>query len=73
MTYTAADGKWEHATEMASRDYSYDRMYIEELEHFLRALRGEVTYMRSFRDVKRMLEVLLAVEQSSAEGRRVQV
>lgn len=72
MTYTAADGKWQHFKETASRDYSYDRMYIEELDHFLRALRGEETYMRSFRDVKRMLGVLLAVEQSSAEGRRIQ-
>ena len=73
MVYTAADGKWQHYMETTSRDYSYDRMYIEEFDHFFQALRGEVTYMRSFRDVKRMLEVLRAVEQSSAEGRRIQV
>jgi predicted dehydrogenase len=73
MVYTASDGKWQHIMETASRDYSYDRMYVEELDHFLQALRGEVAYMRDFRDVKRMLEVLLAVERSSVEGRRMLV
>ena len=57
--------------ETASREHSYDRPYIEELEHFLQAVRGEVTYMRDFHDVKRMLEVLCAVERSAAEGRRI--
>ena len=57
--------------ETASREHSYDRMYIEEIEHFLQAVRGEVTYMRDFHDVKRMLEVLCAIERSAAEGRRI--
>jgi predicted dehydrogenase len=71
MVYSAADGKWQHYMETASREHSYDRMYIEEIEHFLQAVRGEVTYMRDFHDVKRMLEVLCAVERSAAEGRRI--
>jgi len=71
MVYSAADGKWQHTMETASREHSYDRPYIEELEHFLQAVRGEVTYMRDFHDVKRMLEVLCAVERSAAEGRRI--
>lgn len=73
MVYTAADDKWRLVMETASRDYSYDRMYIEELDHFLRALRGEVGYMRTFQDVRRMLNVLAAIERSSAEGRRIVV
>ena len=71
MVYSAADGKWQHTMETASREHSYDRMYIEEIEHFLQAVRGEVTYMRDFHDVKRMLEVLCAIERSAAEGRRI--
>lgn len=71
MVYTADDGKWRHIMETAGRDYSYDRMYVEEFDHFLQALRGEVAYTRNFRDVRRMLEVLAAVERSSVEGRRI--
>jgi predicted dehydrogenase len=71
MVYSGADGKWQHTMETASREHSYDRMYIEEIEHFLQAVRGEVTYIRDFHDVKRMLEVLCAVERSAAEGRRI--
>jgi predicted dehydrogenase len=73
MVYTAADGKWQHIMETASRDYGYDRMYVEELDHFLQAVRGEAAYVRNFRDVKRMLQVLTAVERSSIEGQRIAV
>lgn len=69
--YTIDDGKWKQYMETASRDYSYDRMYIDEIEHFLAAVRGETTYMRDIRDVKRLLEVLRAIEQSAVEGRRI--
>jgi predicted dehydrogenase len=71
MVYTATDDKWKQYMETSSRDYSYDRMYIDEIDHFLAAVRGEVSYMRSFRDVKRNLAVLCAVEQSAGEGRRI--
>ena len=73
MVFSASDGKWQHYMETASREHSYDRPYIGELEHFLRAMRGEVTYMRDFRDVKRMLEVLCAIERSAEEGRRIEL
>jgi predicted dehydrogenase len=71
--YSATDGKWQHFMETSSRDHSYDRMYVDEIDHFLAAVRGEVTYMRDMRDVKRMLEVLCAIERSAAEGRRIDV
>jgi len=71
MVYNAADDKWQHYMETAAREHSYDRPYIEEIEHFLRAMRGEVTYMRDFHDVKRMLKVLCAIERSAIEGRRI--
>jgi predicted dehydrogenase len=69
--YTLDDGKWKQYIETSSRDHSYDRMYIDEIDHFLCAVRGEVTYMRDMQDVKRLLEVLCAVEQSAIEGRRI--
>ena len=56
--------------ETAGTDYGYDRMYIEELTHFLQAVRGEESYGRSFRDAQRMLHVLCGVERSALEGRR---
>ncbi|OIO91326.1 MAG: hypothetical protein AUK03_11385 [Anaerolineae bacterium CG2_30_64_16] len=71
MVYTAKDERWQHLMETASRDYSYDRMYIDEFGHFLQALAGEATYMRDFRDVQRLLEVVNAVEQSAVLGQRV--
>ncbi|MGE5602448.1 MAG: Gfo/Idh/MocA family protein [Nitrososphaerales archaeon] len=69
--YTLDDGKWKQYMETSSRDHSYDHMYIDEIEHFLRAVRGEVAYVRDMRDVKRLLEMLCAVERSAAEGRRI--
>ena len=73
LVFTAADGKWQRYMETDSRDYSYDRMYVEELDHFLQAVRGEAVYMHTFRDVRRMMETLQAVETSAVEGRRVLV
>lgn len=69
--YTAADGKWQRYMETASLDYGYDRMYIEELAHFVRAVQGQESYGRTFGDAQRMLRVLRAVERSAAEGRRL--
>jgi hypothetical protein len=69
--YTASDGKWQQTMETASRDYSYDRMYVEEFDHFLQAVRGEARFMRDFRDVQRKLEFLNIVERSAVEGRRI--
>ena len=71
--YDVTDGKWQHFMETSSRDHSYDRMYVEEIDHFLQAVRGETTYVRDMRDVKRLLEVLCAIERSAAEGRRIAV
>jgi predicted dehydrogenase len=71
MVFSASDGKWQHYMETASREHSYDRPCIEEIEHFLRAMRGELNYMRDFRDVTRMLGVLCAIERSAIEGRRI--
>jgi predicted dehydrogenase len=71
--YSTAEARWQHYMETSSRDYSYDRMYIEEIEHFLCAARGEVAYMRDMRDVKHLLEVLRAIERSAVEGRRIAI
>jgi predicted dehydrogenase len=71
--YSTTDGKWQHFMETSSREYSYDRMYVDEIEHFLCAARGETTYMRDMRDAQRLLEVLVAVERSAQEGRRIAV
>ena len=73
VVYTASDGKWRHFVETDTPQYSFERMYHDELDHFLRAVRGELTYMRDFQDVRRMLDVLCAVEQSSTQGKRIEL
>lgn len=71
MVYTAGDDRWQHLMETASRDYSYDSMYIDEFAHFLQALRGEAAFTRDFRDVQHLLEVVSAVERSATVGHRI--
>ena len=71
QVYTAHDARWQHLMETASRDYSYDRMYIDEFDHFLQALAGRGVFTRDFRDVQRMLEVVAAAERSAVLGQRI--
>lgn len=49
-------------------DYDFERMYIDELAHAFRAWRGEETYLMPLRRERRVLELVLACERSSAEG-----
>ena len=48
-------------------------MYIEEMNHFIKAIKGEEKWMRSFLDEKKMLEVLHKIEESSGKGVHIQV
>lgn len=48
-------------------------MYVEEMRHFLAALRGDVEHGFSLADEVRMLELLQAVEASSERGVQIEV
>lgn len=52
-------------------DYDFEDMYVMELEHALRALRGEEEYLMPPRRERRVLEIVLACEESSRAGREI--
>ncbi len=73
--FTAGDGKWtEHPEPEQFVEKGYvaaENMYIEEMNCFLRAIRGEQPYPYTFVQDKRILDLLLAAEKSSDEGKHV--
>jgi len=73
--FTASDKKWKTFKEepgIRVGDYiAKENMYIDEMEHFIKAVKGEEEYMYSLGEDKRNLELLLAAEKSSDEGKQV--
>lgn len=51
--------------------YDFEAMYVEELEHALRALEGREAYLMPPRRELRILELVLACEESSVAGKQV--
>jgi predicted dehydrogenase len=45
-----------------------ENMYIHEMDHFVKAVKGEVKYMNSFEDDYKLMKTLLAAEESSDKG-----
>ena len=43
-------------------------MYIEEMDYFIKAIKGETKWMRNFADEEKMLDILYAAERSSEKG-----
>lgn len=73
--FSARDGQWREYPEPAPiRVPGYiapENYYIEEMRHFLAALKGEEQYMYSFAEDKQILNLLDAVERSSDTGTHV--
>ena len=69
--YSARDQGW--CSFPQPENYSANQMYVEEMKHFLRCLRGEEQSALGVQDAKRVLEIALAVKDSmhSGEKRRV--
>jgi predicted dehydrogenase len=55
------------------RGYSIEEMYVEEMAHWLAAIRGEVAYGFTCAEERQNLRVLAAAEKSSETGRFVAV
>jgi len=70
--FTSGDKKWtKKPVEEGIIEKGYvtgEKMYIEEMAHFIRAIKGKTKWMRSFGDEKKMLDILYAAERSSEEG-----
>jgi len=48
-----------------------ETMYIQEMEHFLKSIRGETSYMYTFDEDKQILEILSAAEHSYEVGQHI--
>ncbi|MDO9464911.1 MAG: Gfo/Idh/MocA family oxidoreductase [bacterium] len=77
--YLAEKKEWEEYPEddmLIEQGYSVkinERMYIEEIEDFLKALRGEKSYPYTFREEKGIINVLEAIDQSARTGKTMEV
>jgi len=51
--------------------YDFEQMYVAEIEHAIRSLRGQETYGMSPRGEREILAMMLACEESSKTGRQI--
>ena len=69
--YKASDRRW---TEYHERDgYSMEEMYVEEMAHFIKAIRGEQKYLHSLEEERKVLRVWETAEKSAMERRWVEI
>jgi len=74
--FTSYNKKWrKEPVEEGTIEKGYvtgEKMYIEEMECFIKAIKGKIKWMRSFLDEKEMLEVLYKIEESAEKGVHIQ-
>ncbi len=77
--YTAKDKQWrEYKLDTGTAVPGYDERikeepYIEEMQHFISAIKGESKFPYTFEEDKKVLELLLAAEKSSDSGKTIKV
>lgn len=73
--FSAHNREWkEYSIDEGTPEKGYvwgEKMYIDEMAHFIRAIKGEEQYIASFEEYKRVLELLYAAELSAESGRQV--
>ena len=69
--FSAATNTWSDLC--AANTLDYNEMYVAELRHFLKCVKGNDTPVVSGDDARRVLEIALAVKQSSKAGRVVEI
>jgi predicted dehydrogenase len=57
----------------ADPGWTYEKMYLDEMKHFVDALDGKERYQNSLETERRVLATLLAAEESSRTGRRIEI
>ncbi len=72
--YVAKDNVWREFTDgLGLAGWTAEQIYVDEVAHFLAAVRGEAQYPSSFEEERRILEILFAAEESAATGRRIEL
>ncbi len=78
--YLAEKKEWEEYPEenelLTEPGYSVkinERMYIEEIDDFLKALKGEKSYPYTFRQERGIVDVLKAIDESAETGKTMEV
>ncbi len=70
--FTSGDKKWKkEPVEEGITEKGYvsgEKMYIEEMDYFIEAIKGKTKWMRNLLDEKKMLEILSVAERSSKKG-----
>ena len=64
--YSAWEQRWESFPE--PQGYTINQMYIDEMDHFLRCLRGDEKPVAGVHQAKRVLEIALATKDSMQSG-----
>jgi len=67
--YSAKDKKWQSYGHPPEVDYEINEMYVAEMEHFLRCIRGDEAAVLDAREAKSELEIVLAAKKSSDTGK----
>jgi predicted dehydrogenase len=69
--WTASAGEWE--TFQLPTGYDRDRMFLDEMRHFLQVMEGKAEPMCTLEDGVKALEIVLAASRSVEEGREVRL
>ena len=69
--YSAKENGWQTFSE--PQGYSINQMYLDEMEHFLRCVRGEEEPCLGLREAGKVLEIALAIKDSMHNGHSIKV
>ncbi len=69
--WTASAGEWE--TFHPPIGYDRDRMFLDEMRHFLQVVEGKTDPICTLEDGVKALEIVLAAQRSAREGREVRL
>lgn len=69
--FTTQGGSWQKIALPEGADF--EQMYVNEIDHFLRVLRGEKQLLHTLGEERRVLQIMLAAEDSSLRGTHIQM
>lgn len=75
--FTAKNKRWrEYLADEGKSEKGYligEKMYVDEMDYFLKAIRGEKKYLYTFEEDKKILNLLYAAERSSERGKHIDI
>jgi len=69
--FTTQKGSWQKIALPEGTDF--EQMYVNEIDHFLRVIRGERQLLHTLEEERRVLQIMLAAEESSLRGTQIQM